>query len=392
MTDPRPDTDSSASSDAGRNDTGIADSGRSGADIRDTGRNDAGRDDRDRSETRDGAPALTACAVRVPCSTSNLGAGFDCLGLAFDRYLDAGFRPDPPSDASPEDNDDAVDRLTVRRAGTLADLDTPAADDIVVTTFLAELDRRGVSGVGGTRDGASRGRAIRGTLMLTSEIPVGRGLGSSGAAAVAGIALAAAACGEPLDRNRALAVAVRAEGHPDNVAPSLYGGLVAVAYTGHGPRAMLLPLSPDIAWVFAAPESTISTQRARAALPQHVPHSAAVRNTSRMAALLYGLAAGDGDALAAGFNDELHVPYRLPLIPGGKFAMEAAVQAGAWACTISGSGSGMLAACPPDRAPRVLDALVKTFRKHSRGGDGFIIRPDNNGVQPRDVTSLERLL
>jgi homoserine kinase len=308
-------------------------------------------------------PALRRCAVRVPCSTSNLGAGFDCLGLAFDCYLNAGFDP-------------GGEDLVIRRAGTLADLDVAPADDILTATFLAELKRRGAAPAGGV-------------LLMSSDIPVGRGLGSSGAAAVAGIALATAAIGRTLDRDEALAMAVRAEGHPDNAAPSLFGGLVAVAWAEHGaPRAMRLPLSGEVAWVFAAPDATVSTRRARAVLPKQVPHSAAVRNTGRMAALTYGLAHADGPAIAAGFNDELHVPYRLPLIPGGREAIAAAVAAGAWACTISGSGSGLLAACPRRCADVVLDAMLGSFRQGRHGGDGFVARPDAHGVQPRDFTTL----
>jgi homoserine kinase len=233
-----------------------------------------------------------ACGVRVPCSTSNLGAGFDCLGLAFGRYLDAAFQPgDEP--------------LTVRRAGTLASLDVAASEDLLLTAFRDGFRRRGLA-------------EPAGRITVTSQIPIGRGLGSSAAAVVAGITLAASASGSALDRVQALAIAAGAEGHPDNAAPSLFGGLVAVAYAEHAPRALRLPLSDALAFVFAAPDATVSTQRARATLPSQVAHSAAVRNTARMAALLHGLAHADREALSAGFNDELHVPYRLPLIPGAR--------------------------------------------------------------------------
>jgi homoserine kinase len=311
-------------------------------------------------------PVLRACAVRVPCSTSNLGAGFDCIGLAFDRYLDAGYEP-------------GGDALRISRTGTLADLDA-SADDVLVRAFTSALRRHGVA-------------RPAGSLMVGSAIPVGYGLGSSGAAAVAGGALAAAATGTALDRDGALAAAIRLEGHPDNAAPALFGGLTAVAVTEQGvPRAMRLPLARGIGWSFAAPDAIVSTQRARAALPQHVPHSAATRTTGRMAALLFGLANADAEALATGFGDELHVPYRLPLIPGAREAMGAALAAGAWAVTISGSGSGLLAACPPGREHPVVDAMCGSFRQGGHGGGGFILRPDLHGVQPRDITTLRAAL
>jgi homoserine kinase len=308
-------------------------------------------------------PTLRACAVRVPCSTSNLGAGFDCIGLAFDRYVDAGFAPGGTG-------------FTIDRAGTLEPLQLSVGDDLLAIAFRTELRRRGLTDV-------------HGVLYATSSIPVGRGLGSSAAAIVAGIALATAACGQTLDRDAALAAAVVLEGHPDNAAPALFGGLVAVAYMEHStPRALRMPLSSDVAFVFAAPDTMVSTKRARAVLPQQVPHSAAVRNLGRLAALLYGLAHADRTAITVGFTDELHVPYRLPLIPGAPAAMKAAVDAGAWAVTLSGSGSGLLAACPGGVEHGVLAAMCRAFASAGAGGDGFVAFPDAHGVQPRDAATL----
>lgn len=308
-----------------------------------------------------------SCGVRVPCSTSNLGAGFDCIGLAFDRYLDAGYEPGPSG-------------LTVVRSGTLRDLDVEQDRDHIVHAFLSELSLRGFERPGGT-------------LMVTSTIPVGRGLGSSAAATVAGIALAAAACGDTLDREAALASATRIEGHPDNSAPSLFGGLMAVAGSGHGvPHAMRMPLSDEVGFVFAAPADCVSTTRARTALPQHVPHSAAARNLGRLAALLHGLATADAEAIAIGFSDELHVPYRLPLIPHAKAALDAATAAGAWGATISGSGSGIIAACPHDVEAPISNAMLEAFGGAGVGALTFSLRPDMHGAQPRDFGTLRDVM
>lgn len=310
-------------------------------------------------------PTLRPCGIRVPCSTSNLGAGFDCIGLAFDRYLDAGFEP-------------GASDLMIRRAGTLRDMHEDIHNDRLGLAFIAELKRRGVSHAGGM-------------LLATSSIPIGRGLGSSAAATVAGIALAAAACGATLDRDAALAAAVQVEGHPDNAAPSLFGGLMAVASAGHGvPHAMRLPLSDRIGFAFVAPTNSVSTRRARAALPQHVPHSAAARNLGRMAALLHGLATADTQSIRLGFSDELHVPYRLPLIPRATAVFEAAMAAGAWGVTISGSGSGIIAACPHDAEAPVLQAMLDAFG--GTGAEALSLRADMHGAQPRDFGTLRDAL
>ena len=151
-----------------------------------------------------------AAAVRVPCSTSNLGPGFDTLGLALDRYLDARFHPS------------AEGGLTVARTGTLAELDVPDGDDLAVRAFRAGAEAAGWS--------------PRGTLSLASEIPLARGLGSSAAARVAGHALAQVASGEALDPRDAFRAAADGEGHGDNAAPAALGGFRGVVDAPDGLR------------------------------------------------------------------------------------------------------------------------------------------------------------
>ncbi|MGH7476545.1 MAG: homoserine kinase [Longimicrobiales bacterium] len=290
---------------------------------------------------------LQPVRVRAPGSTSNLGAGFDCLGLALRRYLHASYTPGPTP-------------LRVDYRGTLRGLELPPGRDLSARAFLAELERRG-------------GGATGGVIVLDSEIPLARGLGSSGAAIVAGQALAAGAAGErALTHHRLLDAAVALEGHPDNVAASLCGGLVAIyrAVQG-GSRALRLPLSDQLVFAYAAPGMALSTSQARAALPLTVAHASAARQVSRMAALLHGLATGDEAALRAGFEGELHVPYRLPLIPGGAAALGVAHEAGALAATISGSGSGLIAACRPEHVARVAEAMAAAFRREA-GEEGVV--------------------
>ena len=304
------------------------------------------------------AHAPTKATVRVPCSTSNMGSGFDALGLALDRYLTATFTP-------------GGTELTVTRLGTLAELNSPHREDLLVSTFVASLSDL-------------TGDPVFGTLSVHSEIPVSRGLGSSAAAVLAGFDLARAVLGRDPDREQALMTAFRRAGHGDHAAPCVLGGLVAVAKTLDGPVAMKATLSDKVGFAYAAPRAGIGTATARDALPSEVSHATAVESLGRFAALLQGLAAGNPDLIRIGVEDQLHVPYRLPLIPGAYNAMSAGHDAGAWAITISGSGSGLLAYCDPDGAAEVADAMRTVFA----GGDpqdggcvGFVLQPDRQGLR-----------
>jgi homoserine kinase len=274
-----------------------------------------------------------------------MGAGFDCIGLALDRHLVATLEPGVESE--------------LERTGTLVDV---AGVDIV-QHVLAE-------------------RGIHGRLVLDSTIPIGKGLGSSAAAAVAGLALAAAVRGVTFDFDVALQTAVALEGHPDNAAPSLLGGLVAVVSDAMHYRALPLHLSDEIRFVFAAPHAIVSTKAARKALPAQVAHALAAQSVARGIALVEGLAEADPELLRIGFADELHVPYRLGMIPGGAHALQAALDAGAWAATISGSGSGLLAVCPDGREAEVREAMASAFAAATaQPALAFLMHPDFAGAQ-----------
>lgn len=303
-------------------------------------------------------PQLQSATVRVPCSTSNLGSGFDVLGLALDVHLEASFEP-----AASGTGD-----LHLERRGTLAALEEDVAQDLLASTFSSVLQ---------THDAVPAG-----TLRATSEAPLARGLGSSAMALVAGHALAQAVLGAEISRQEAFQAAERHEGHGDNAAPCAFGGLRAVVPGDHGPRVVPLPLSPKVGFAYAAPAVRVSTDAARGALPTHVAHPTAVLGHGRFAALLQGLATGDPELIQIGFTDELHVPYRLPLIPGAQNAICAGYDAGAWGVTISGSGSGLIALCRPDQAEAVADGMREVFCAGVDEPDcwGMALNPDTDGV------------
>lgn len=298
--------------------------------------------------------------MRVPGSSSNLGAGFDCIGVALARYLTADYVPTPTEPG-----------LRVERRGTLRALDDrPDSHDLFLRVFRRTLDVVGAP-------------TPAGALTVDSEIPIGRGLGSSAAAVVGAIALAAISADVALTTEFVLRLAQEHENHSDNVAPSVMGGLVAVARDERGePHAFQLPLSDQIGFAFAAPGVELETREARAVLPQRVPFGDAVHNLGALAALTRALAIADRELLELGFSDRLHVRYRVPLIPGAEAAIAAARAAGAWGATVSGAGSGLLAVADRARAAEVADAMAAAFRRIAGplGVVGFAVDPAARGL------------
>jgi len=288
----------------------------------------------------------TTVRVRVPASTSNLGAGFDCVGVAVDRWLNVTTTLDQRGHG-----------INIERSGTLASLTIDVADDRLVSGFRAACQR----GRREVPDGI--------TFDATSTIPVGRGLGSSASATLAGALAANALLGLGLtDRAIALACA-DVEGHPDNVVPSLFGG-ARLALTGADGSLIIAPLQvhESLALVFAIPDFAVETRHARSVLPAELPHGTATRAAALGAALVQGLATANEGLLSAALDDVLHVPYRRTLVEGYDAVARAARRGGAFGATLSGSGSTLLAIAPAERADIVGAQMVaawKTVKVHA---------------------------
>jgi homoserine kinase len=267
-------------------------------------------------------------ALTIAGSTSNLGPGFDLCGLAVSLRLRI--------ESAPGSRGSGI-RVTLG-AGT------------------EEWPRSGGKLVDALRSIAPEADL---ELSVASEIPVSRGLGSSGAAIVAGLVLGAALLDREVGRDELLARALALEGHPDNVTPALLGGCVLSVPRGRGqpPLVVRQEVHPSLAFAVAWPAATLETGFARSLLPAGVPFADAVENPRRLALLLEGLRRADPELLRLGSEDRLHVPYRLPRIPGGTAALDAAREAGAWLATISGSGSALFAIASLERASIVADAM-----------------------------------
>jgi homoserine kinase len=292
--------------------------------------------------------------VRVPGSTSNLGAGFDCVGVAIGRWIrvTACATPGPAPALGPP--------VTIERRGTLSALDAPPERDLLYHGFAAAC--------------RAAGRDVPARVALTahSDIPVARGLGSSAAATVAGAAVATALLELALGPDALAALCAELEGHADNVAPAVYGGANLVLRGPAGLTVTPLTVHESLALVFAIPEFTVETRRARAVLPQMIPHVQAVEAAAKSAALVHGLAHADPRLLAAGLDDVLHVPYRRALVPGYDGVTDAARQAGAYGATLSGSGPTLVAITPAPRAAAVADAMVRSWRARGVAAESFV--------------------
>jgi homoserine kinase len=283
--------------------------------------------------------------VHVPASTSNLGSGFDCVGMAVDRWLTASATLIAPDNG-----------VTITRRGSLATLSCAPHHDLLYEGFAAAC--------------AARNHDVPDDIAfdVTSTIPVARGLGSSAAALVAGAALADALLPLQLGPHGIATLVSQIEGHPDNAAPSVFGGAMLGVARDDATEATrctyafsALPVHPQLAFVFAVPSLEVTTASARAVLPTTVPFNTAVRIVQRSAALIHGLSTGDPDLLARALDDVLHVPWRRELVPGYDDVCAAAMAAGAFGATLSGSGSAMLAIGRHEAAAEIASAMRNAF-------------------------------
>ncbi len=297
---------------------------------------------------------MSAFQVRVPATTANLGPGFDCLGLALALY-----------------------NTVVVRPATRCHVEIRGEGEGMLATDETNLVWRAASHlwrqVGHPEPKLS--------LTMHNAIPLSRGLGSSSAAIVAGLLLANRVAGEPCRLSDLVAMATDIEGHPDNVAPALLGGLVVAGIADQRVLTAGFPWPAELQVVVAVPDFELATQLARQALPSQVPHVDAVFNTSRVALLLAALRAQDYDLLRHVVDDRLHQPYRIPLIPGAAEAREGAVEAGALATAISGAGPTLLALVGPQQDPEAVGEAMQTgFAKAGVGSRYLMLRPDLQGA------------
>jgi homoserine kinase len=275
----------------------------------------------------------SAVAVRVPGSTSNLGAGFDTLGLALSlhntvhlaRRREPGVHPAEPAAAAGREM---------------------AAEAAAWFFARAAVPEFGFS------------------FRVAGDVPMSRGLGSSVTLRAGIVAGLNALSGAGLDRNDLAELVTKLEGHPDNATPAVLGGFCVGRMDPQ--RGVLTgvvrrELGRELVFVVASPTQELETRKARGILPKEIPYFDAVRSINSASYLTAALLTGEFDRLGHAVADFMHEPYRLPLIPGARDAIQAGLGAGALTGWLSGSGSSVLCVARPRKAAAVARAMGRAF-------------------------------
>jgi homoserine kinase len=296
-----------------------------------------------------GSMASSHVNVRVPASTSNLGPGFDCLGLALNLY----------------------NTTTITRSD---------AGKPLVGMLAATVDAFFERAVGGKLKRFSIDVKIEG------DIPVSRGLGSSVTVRL-GLLMGLAELVRDefsLSREQILNLLIELEGHPDNAVASFLGGLAVCAHASADPDGgysyARVPVRPELSFVALIPDLKLSTETARRLLPPNLPFGHAVDNAQRTARIVAAFCTNDYASLRGLFVDYFHQPYRESLIPGFGDILDTATEAGALGSFLSGAGSTLMA-ITLDRVDAISAAMTEAARRHNLPGHVRVLQADNDGVR-----------
>ena len=293
--------------------------------------------------------------IKVPATSANLGPGFDCIGLSLNLYNIFKFTPQP-------------DQLSIAVLGEGVDRIPTTADNLIVHAMkhLCRAIDRPFPCV---------------HIEQINHVPAASGLGSSSTAVVAGLLGANRLLGDPLSRSEILNLAIEMEGHPDNVAPAIYGGMVLTCMTESGGRCHVEEMElPPLQVALVLPEFELLTKDARNALPTHIPLADAIYNLARLPLVIRALEQADYQKLSAAMHDRLHQPYRMPLVPGMEAAFSAAKAAGAAAVAISGAGPGTIAFAPHGH-DEIGQAMIDAYNGAGLNARMWVLQVETTGSQ-----------
>jgi homoserine kinase len=302
---------------------------------------------------------MTKTTVIIPATTANLGPGFDCIGAALTLYNQFQFS------LMPEAVDAAV-KIAV--SGSEAEGVSTGEDNLLYRAWTRLYQEIGKNPPPVAID-------------IQLGVPLARGLGSSATAIVGGLLAANQLAGNPLERQAVMELAIALEGHPDNVVPALLGGCQLAAGEMGRWQICDVPWHPDIVPVVAIPDFELSTEAARAVLPNQISRSDTIFNIAHLGLLLRGLETGRGEWLQAAMADRLHQPYRQSLIPGYAAVAAAALSAGAFGMAISGAGPTLLALAPTSAAAAVASAMEAAWQEEGVKSESRLLALDLEGAR-----------
>ena len=291
--------------------------------------------------------------VRVPASSANLGPGFDALGIALSLYLNCRIRP--------------AERLGIRYTGRDAQA-IPADDSNLIWRTAVEVTE-------------SQGRKMPAIEMAVENgIPLGKGLGSSASALVAGVAIANCVLDFGWDDHRILDVAARMEGHPDNVAAAVLGSFTTAAIGSDGvTRAIRLEIPDAFSVAVVCPNFELATKGMRGVLPNAYSKEDAVFNLQRATLLVAAFATGSRDAFPEALADRVHQPYRMGQVPGMEEILSLRVP-GLLGCALSGAGPSILVLYETG-SDEAVEAVKRTFEKAGQSAEVIWTTIDRNGLK-----------
>ena len=292
--------------------------------------------------------------IQIPATSANLGAGFDALGLALNYYNYVEMEESDVIDISSDD-------------------DQVIPTDETNLIYVSAKDLFTVCG-----------RELKGLkLRQTNNIPMARGLGSSSACIIAGLLGANTMLGDPLSLDDLVNMAAQIEGHPDNTAPALLGGIVTAVFDGKKVEWVKQEVRTRLKFIAIIPDYELKTEAARAALPKQVAHKDAVFNLSRAALFSASLLTGKYENLRTAVQDRLHQPYRLELMPHAREVFDTAYTHGAYAVYVSGAGPTVMAIVDEDNT---FFTGKMEFSMEAAGITGWKVRElqiDNQGAKIR---------
>lgn len=291
--------------------------------------------------------------MRIPATTANMGPGFDCIGMAFALYNYIDFEPA-----------DAQGYCELTAGGDAGDIDL-SKENLIYKAYAAVFDylHKPVMGI---------------RMHFENHVPYSRGLGSSSAALIGGVKVANEVLGNPLCEEELLKIALPFEGHPDNLAPALLGGIVISGLEEDG-SVFYSKITPpeNLFCTVIIPDYPLATKKSREVLPSTFSMQDAVYNVGRMAMLIDAMHTGKLEQLTLAMNDKLHQPYRMTLIKGMEEIIPAAKALGALNVTISGAGPTILIVSDGEKD---FSSLQEILNKHGVTGKITALSPSKEGA------------